>query len=131
MPALSTYVTQARRLLHDPNAQYYQTADLNAFVNLARSHVSREGRCIRVLLSGGTVTGFINLVGGAGYTAATTVTFGGPGVQAFASPVIGGGVITGITLISGGYCYLTAPTPTSADTCGRSGASALSQIVNS
>lgn len=131
MATLSSYVTQVRRLLHDPNAQFYQQADLQAFVNLARSHVAREGRCIELLLSGGTVTGFTSLVGGSGYSSQTTVTLTGQGVQAFATPVVAGGIVTGINLSSGGYGYLTPPAVTITDPGGGTGASAIATVDNS
>lgn len=131
MVVLSDYVLQTRRLLHDPNAQYYAASDVQSFINLARKHVAREGRCIRQLLSGGAVTGFTNIVGGSGYSAQTRVTLTGSGAQAFAVPVVQGGIVTGITLISGGYGYLTAPTVTISDPGGGSGASATAVVDNS
>lgn len=129
VPALSSYTSQVRRLLHDPNSQYYQPSDVTAFINLARSHVAREGQCIRVLLSGGTVTGFTNLVGGHNYSPATTVVLTGSGAQAFATPTIFGGAIMSINLISGGFGYLTPPTVAFVDSTG-SGASASAVVDN-
>lgn len=129
--ALLSYQQQVQRLLHDANASFYSLTDINAYINTARGQVAAEGRCLRLLLSGGVITGITNLVGGAGYTAATTVTFTGSGQQAFATPTIAGGVITAITITSGGWGFLTAPTVVITDTGGGAGASATATVDNS
>ena len=63
----------------------------------------------------GSITGFTDLVGGAGYSSATVVRIidenvlndgGGPGAGATATPVIAGGVITSITIDTAGSAYL-------------------------
>lgn len=64
----------------------------------------------------GSITGFTDLVGGEGYSAATVIRIidenvlndgGGPGAGATATPVIVGGVITSITIdtVGSGYLY--------------------------
>ena len=42
MGALSTYITQVQRLLHDPNAQFWSTSELTDYINEARNRVANE-----------------------------------------------------------------------------------------
>lgn len=44
---LSTYITQVQRLLHDPNAQYWSTAELTDYINEARNRLCKDTRCLR------------------------------------------------------------------------------------
>jgi len=46
---LSTYITQVQRLLHDPNAQYWSTAELTDYINEARNRLCKDTRCLRQL----------------------------------------------------------------------------------
>lgn len=110
--ALTAYLDQARRLLHDPNAQAYSTADLTVFVNIARRQIAAEGQCVRLLLSGGTITGIAVTSGGAAWVTAPTVTITGAGQQAFATALVSAGAIYAVTVNKGGWGYLTAPTIT-------------------
>jgi hypothetical protein len=45
--ALSTYITQVRRLLHDPNGQYWSDSELTDYINEARNRVCKDSRCLR------------------------------------------------------------------------------------
>lgn len=47
--ALLNYLSQVTRLLHDPANQFYNTADLTAYINEARGQIAGEGQCVRVL----------------------------------------------------------------------------------
>lgn len=61
-------------------------------------------------ISGGAVTGFTGLVGGAGYVTAPSVKLiGGGGSGATVNATISGGVVTGFTGLVGGSGYTTAP----------------------
>ena len=44
---LSQYITQVQRLLHDPNAQYWSTAELTDYINEARNRICKDTRCLR------------------------------------------------------------------------------------
>ena len=44
---LSTYITQVRRLLHDPNGQYWSDSELTDYINEARNRVCKDTRCLR------------------------------------------------------------------------------------
>jgi hypothetical protein len=45
--ALSTYITQVRRLLHDLNGQYWSDSELTDYINEARNRVCKDSRCLR------------------------------------------------------------------------------------
>lgn len=49
MGALSTYITQVQRLLHDPNAQFWSTSELTDYINEARNRVAEDSKCLRQL----------------------------------------------------------------------------------
>ena len=49
---LSTYITQVQRLLHDPNAQYWSTAELTDYINEARNRLCKDTRCLRQQATG-------------------------------------------------------------------------------
>lgn len=44
--ALNAYIAQARRLLNDPNAQFFSAADLTAYVNLGRNQIAVQTECL-------------------------------------------------------------------------------------
>jgi hypothetical protein len=46
---LTTYLTQVRRLLHDPNAQNFSDAELTDYINAARRRVASDTYCLRQL----------------------------------------------------------------------------------
>lgn len=68
MAVLSDYIAGVRRLLHDPNAQYWSQADLTAYVNEARRRICNDTKCLRQI-----VTGIALTPGTEAYTIATTV----------------------------------------------------------
>jgi hypothetical protein len=45
--ALSTYITQVRRLLHDPNGQYWTDGELTDYINESRNRICKDSRCLR------------------------------------------------------------------------------------
>lgn len=128
--ALTAYLEQTRRLLHDPDAKSYTTADLTAFINIARRQIAAEGQCVRLLLSGGTITAIAVTSGGAGYTSAPDVEIEATGYQAFATALVSAGAVYAVTVDEGGWGYLTAPTITF-DGGGGSGASATATVDTS
>jgi hypothetical protein len=54
--ALNAYITQVQQLLHDPNAQYWSTAQLTNYINLARNRVAQDTKCLRQVMAGYTLT---------------------------------------------------------------------------
>lgn len=147
MSALSGYLTQVQRLLHDSNAQFWSVAELTDYINSARIRTVRDTGCYRQLqtiyLSTGVevyafggVTGFNVTNGGSGYGAGSTVTVSAPaasgGIQATATPTIVGGVIKSIQIVNEGTLYAgTAPTVTINPVGGGSGATATAYIIDS
>ncbi len=55
--ALTAYVQQVQRLLHDTTGQFYQYPDIVYYINVARGQVAVEGECARILASLTTVIG--------------------------------------------------------------------------
>jgi hypothetical protein len=49
--ALDTYNQRTRRLLTDPNAQYWQDPELNDDINQARVRVASDTKCLRQLIT--------------------------------------------------------------------------------
>ena len=111
--ALTNYQTETADLLHDPNNTYWTTTQLTNYINRARSRISGRGQCVRLLLSGGTITA-LALVSGGTFTnnGAATITVNGFGQQATATGTISGGTLTAITLTNGGWGYITGTTTT-------------------
>lgn len=109
---LSAYQQQTLRLLHDPNNTYFSSADITAYINIARNQVAGEGQCVRLLLSGGTITAITILSGGSGYAGTATVTISGSGQMATATATISGGAVNSITMTNGGWGYITGTTTT-------------------
>lgn len=52
MGALDTYNQRTRRLLTDPNAQYWQDPELNDDINQARVRVAADTKCLRQIIPG-------------------------------------------------------------------------------
>ena len=48
--ALSNYITQVRRLLHDTNGQYWSDSELTDYINESRNRVCKDTRCLRAYL---------------------------------------------------------------------------------
>jgi hypothetical protein len=49
--ALTNYIKQVRRLLHDPNASFWSDADLTDYINDGRNRVAQDTKCLRQILS--------------------------------------------------------------------------------
>jgi len=49
--ALNSYITQVRRLLHDPNGQYWSDSELTDYINESRNRVCKDTRCLRQQLT--------------------------------------------------------------------------------
>lgn len=58
MGALNTYLTQVRRLTHDPNDQMWSATEKTDYINQARRRVAADTYCLRQLNTG------VNLVAG-------------------------------------------------------------------
>jgi hypothetical protein len=73
MGALDTYNLRTRRLLTDPNKNYWSDLELNDDINQARVRVAADTKCLRQLITG------INLVANQeNYPIVTTVNGGTP-----------------------------------------------------
>ena len=128
--ALTAYLAQVKRLLHDANLSFYSEVDLTAYINLARGQVASEGECIRVLTPiAGPIASIAVVTGGAGYSATPTVTILGTGSGATATATVAAGIITGFAVTAPGTSYQQPVTITIADPTG-SGASAAATINN-
>jgi hypothetical protein len=77
--ALDTYSTYTRRLLSDPNAQYWSAQEITDDINQARIRVAADTKCLRQLVTGINLTAAQEL-----YPIVGTVNTGNPpnlGVQ--------------------------------------------------
>ena len=111
--ALTSYQTETLDLLHDPNNTYFTTTQITNYINRARNRIAGRGQCVRVLLSGGTITALAIVSGGTFTNNGTaTVTVVGSGQQAFATGTISGNTLTAITLTNGGWGYITGTSTT-------------------
>lgn len=126
---LTSYLTTTRELLHDPNAQFFSDSDLTNYINIGRKRIAIRGQCVRILLSGGTITSIAGAPSGSGYAGTATVTITGSGQQARATATIGGGQIATVTLVSGGWGYITGTTTTVTATGSTSGNNATLTAV--
>ncbi len=112
MTTLTEYQTEVLELLHDPSNTYFSVTDVNNYINRARLRIAGKGQCVRLLLSGGTITAIAVSATGSGYSGTPTVTVTGSGQQAAATATIGGGGIATVTLTNGGWGYITGTTTT-------------------
>ncbi len=55
MSALSDYITECRRLLHDANGVFYSDSELTDYINTAREQLVRDTGCLRELQSDATI----------------------------------------------------------------------------
>lgn len=118
-------------LLHDPNNTYYSVTDINNYINRARQRVAARSQCIRLLLSGGTITNLALVSGGSGYSGTVSFNFTGAGQQAAATATISGGAINSVTLTNGGWGYITGVGVTATGSGGGSNATFVATIDNS
>jgi hypothetical protein len=110
--ALTAYQQKTQFLLHDPNATYFSLADITTAINIARGQIAMEGQCIRLLLSGGTITALSTNSAGTGYSGTITITISGSGQQATATAPLSGAGVGTTTLVNGGWGYITGTTTT-------------------
>jgi hypothetical protein len=137
MSALSSYITQVQRLLHDSSAQFWSTSEITDYINSARLRTVRDTGCYRnlqnIYLSPGVevypfggVTGFNITNAGSGYTSAPTVTVGissaTGAVRATATATVTAGKITSISTTLPGTLYSSTPSVTITGGGGSSGA---------
>ena len=121
--ALTNYINQTRRLLHDATGQYWSDSELTEDINQARNRIALDSGSIRSLFTfylsqsqesypfSGAVANLTTVGAGAGYTAAPTVTFtGGGGSGATASATISSGTLSALTITANGTGYTAAPT---------------------
>lgn len=73
MGAIDTYNARCRRLLSDPNAQYWSDPELNDDINQARIRVAADTKCLRQLITSVTLP-----QGQENYNIPTTVNGGTP-----------------------------------------------------
>lgn len=118
MATLSEYLTQTRSLLNDPSGNFYSTANLTRWINLARKKVAQDAQCVRLIpRSSAAIQSITVTAGGSGYTTAT-VTISAPSaygvgfVQATATATVLAGVVTAISVTNAGSGYLTGATVT-------------------
>lgn len=129
MTSLTDYQTEFQELVHDPNNTYYSVTDQNNYINRARLRVAGKGQCVRLLLSGGTITALTINSGGSGYAGTATVAISGAGQQAAATATISGGAINAVTLTNGGWGYITGTTTTVTATGSTSGSNATFNVT--
>ena len=55
--ALSDYITECRRLLHDANGNFYSDSELTDYINDARSRLVRDTGCMRSLQASSVIQG--------------------------------------------------------------------------
>ena len=55
--ALSDYITECRRLLHDANGNFYTDSELTDYINAARQRLVRDTGCLRSLQSSSVTQG--------------------------------------------------------------------------
>lgn len=129
MTTLTDYQTEVTELLHDPNNTYFSVTDINNYINRARLRIAARGQCVRLLLSGGTITALTINSGGSGYSGTATVTITGSGQQASATATISGGAINTVTLTNGGWGYVTGSTVTVTATGSGGGSNATFNVT--
>lgn len=115
---LSDYSFNVLGLLNDPQNQFYSSANVTNWINLARVEVAKQSGCIRLLVPSSAPLQSITVTnGGAGYTTAT-VTISGPDAingyftTATATANISLGQVVSITLTNPGTGYVLNPTVT-------------------
>lgn len=133
MTTLANYETDVEDLLHDPSQQYWATAQIDRYINQARTKLVMDTGCLRTLqtiyttasqeaITFGQVTGASITAGGTGYTNPTAVfTGGGGGTGVAATLGVTGGAVTSITFTNFGSGYTSAPTCTVTDGGGANG----------
>lgn len=144
MATLQSYLTATQRLLHDANFKYWSQPTLIDAINTAQRRTVGDSGCYRNLqtiylspgleLYGyGSVSGGIVTLGGSGYTAVPSVTFGpapAGGVTAIGTCVLLNGAVSQIQVTNGGSGYTSAPSITIAPPVAGVTATATSSIID-
>jgi hypothetical protein len=111
--ALSAYLQQTQRLLGDQTEQFFNLADLIAYINAGRNKIAAATQSVRAIpkSSGSLATVTVNTQG-TGYTSPPTVTVSAPDAygfgytQATVTASVAGGHITGFTITNAGTGYV-------------------------
>lgn len=77
MGALSTYLTQVRRLVHDPNGNFWTDQELTDYINEARNRLAQDTKCLRQLVTN-AATGIALTAGTESYNPVTFLPTLGP-----------------------------------------------------
>ncbi len=126
--ALTAYQAQVQRLLHDPQAAYYPTADLTAYINIARSQIAAESQSVRVLISG-TIASVTVVTSGSGYATGSLVTPSGFGMGAVLTPTLNGGGFASVAVTAAGSGWDTTTTAAATDPTGAGSGATFSVSV--
>lgn len=123
--ALTSYINQCRRNLHDASASYWSDAELTTYINEARNRVALDSGSVRQLFNfylsqsqesypfSGALAALTITSAGATFTSSATVSFsGGGGTGATATASISSGTISGLTITANGSGYTGTPTVT-------------------
>ena len=123
--ALTEYLSQTRRLLHDANGNYWSDSELTDDINQARNRIALDSGSVRTLVNfylsqsqesypyAGAIAALGVADAGGGYTSAPTIAFsGGGGSGATATASIASGTVSGIVITANGTGYTSAPTVT-------------------
>lgn len=114
---LQYYIQQLQSLLGTQSAALYQTYQLTAYINEARSQVAMRGQCVRCLSPvSGPISNITVTSPGSGYLSAPQVVITGPdfpsgflptaqGTQAVAVSTLSGAQVSSITLGTPGTGY--------------------------
>lgn len=129
--ALTSYIQQVQRLLHDPQAQYFSVSDLTAYINTARGQTAIESKSIRVLISG-YVSSIAVTAGGSNYAATSTISIvgGSGGMGAVFTPTVTAGAISFANQVAPGSGYDNATTAVVVDPTGAGSGAVLAPVVS-
>lgn len=117
---ITDYLVQVRRLLRDPQGNFWSDGQLTDYINEARGHVAVDSGCLRTLstiyletgvefYSFGCVTGIQVTAGGSGYASAPTVTINSGSGAVAGTVTVTNGAVASIAVSAGGTLYTTAP----------------------
>jgi hypothetical protein len=109
---LNTYLTRTKNLLHDPNPQFWTTANLTLFINEARGQIAAQGQCVRVLPPSTNGIASVTVNTGGNYGGTPTATAVGPGTGATFSVTMAGSAVSAVTPLTAGSGYDNTTTTT-------------------
>lgn len=123
--ALTAYINQVRRLLHDSSASFWSNDQLTDAINQARYRTALDSGSVRQLFNfylsqsqeaypfSGALANIGVAAAGSGFTSAPTISFsGGGGTGATATAAISSGTLSSVTITANGSGYTAAPTVT-------------------